>query len=339
MIFVTGGTGLVGSRLLANLIIDSSSEIIALKRSHSDLSLVKKTFSSRFQNHEELFSKIRWVNGDIEDFFQIEDLLEPGCEVYHTAAMVSFQPNQKSQLMRINVDATANLVDACLRKSVKKLCYVSSIAALGRSSNASEAITELDYRSSAKGSSDYSASKYNAETEVWRGIAEGLNAVIINPSVIIGAGNWSSGSSELITTVYRGLKFYTNGINGYVDVDDVARALILLMKSDVSAQRYILSAENWTYEKLFKTIATKLNVKGPKLYASPVLGSIAWRLLAVISFFSGKTPLITKDTARNAKAVFRYSSKKFIDETDFIFKPIELAIEDACRQFKIDNQD
>jgi dihydroflavonol-4-reductase len=259
--------------------------------------------------------------------------LEENIEVYHTAGLVSFQPEDRDEVSRTNAQATSHLVDACIKKRVKKLVFVSSIAALGRAEAGKEAITEQDYRNSAKGTSAYSSSKYEAELQVWRGMAEGLNAVIVNPSIILGEGDWSKGSSELISTVYRGLKFFTRGVNGYVDVKDVGKAMVLLMKSDIQGERFLVSAENWSYEKLFKTIAQNLQVKGPRLYASPILGSFAWRLLWFVSLFSRKTPIITKDTARNAKSHYRYNSEKIRHAVGMEFKAMDETIQRVCAQF------
>lgn len=336
MIFVTGGSGMVGSRLLANLVSDNKYEkILALKRKNSDLSLVENIFKSRFSNPDELLNKIQWVEGDLENFFEIEDVIEPLSDVYHVAALVSFQPADNEKLYQINLEGTRNLVDICLRKSVRKFCFVSSIAALGRGENDS-IVDETVFRTSSKGSSVYSATKFESEMEVWRGIAEGLNAVIVNPSVILGSGLWNKGSSELINTVYKGLKFYTKGINGYVDADDVAKAMILLMESSKTGERYVLSAENWSYEKLFKTIAKYLKVKGPAYYANPLMGEIAWRLLWIFSLFTKKQPIITKATARNAKAVYQYSSEKIKNDMGFEFTTIENSIKTACKYYLMD---
>lgn len=332
MIFVTGGSGMVGSRLLAKLLKEPENEIIALKRLSSDLSLTKKTINNQYSNPEEQFARIQWVDGSLEDINFLEDIISNGADVYHAAAMVSFNPKDNQALRTTNIEGTANLVNACIKVGVRKFCHVSSIAALGRG-EVYRPVTETDYRTSSKGTSVYSATKFEAELEVWRGMAEGLNAVIINPSVIIGHGFWDKGSSELITTVYKGLKFFTRGINGYVDADDVAEAMIQLMKSDISDERFILSSEDWSYENLFKSIAKNLNVKGPTLYASPFLGEIAWRILSVISIFTRKQPLITKATAKNAKAIFRYDSSKIKDRIGFEFIPIEKSIASTCERF------
>ena len=332
MIFVTGGTGLVGSRLLAFLAGEESNEIIALKRKSSDLQWVKKVFSQHFAKPDEYFERIRWVDGDILDYFFLEEIIPIEAKVYHVAAMVSFQKKEAAMVRQINVEGTHNIVNVCLKNRVKKLAYVSSIAALGRGQTG-HATTENDYRTSLMGSSVYSATKFEAENEVWRGIAEGLNAVIINPSVILGSGNWKSGSTELFNTVYKGLKFYTRGTNGYVDAADVAKVLILLMNSDISGERFIVSQGNYSYQELFGIIAKEFGINGPAFYASPFLSGIAWRTLAMASFVTRKQPLITKETAHSANAFYKYSSKKIIQQTGFEFTPVEKTITAVCKDY------
>ena len=337
MIFVTGGTGLTGSRLLALLAENDNEQIVALKRPSSDLSIVQKVFSQRFENPEKYLNRIRWVDGDIADFFFLDDVLEEGCEVYHAAAMVSFRKEDAEKIRLVNVEGTANIVNACLKNNVRKLCYVSSIAALGRGQKDRPTV-ETDYRTTSKGSTVYSASKYEAETEVWRGIAEGLNAVIVNPAVILGSASWDKGSAQLFTTVYNGLKFYTRGTNGYVDVDDVAKAMVMLMKSDISGERFVLSEADLSYKELFGTIAGYFGVKPPSVYASPFTGEIVWRLTAVMSLFTGKQPVITKETARMANTFYSYSSGKIRKATGFGFTPVEKTIERICGEFLAERQ-
>ena len=334
MAFITGGTGLVGAHLLFDL-LQKGTEVRALKRSTSSLSVVERVFHYYSDNAEELLKKVEWIDGDILDFYQMDELIQENEEVYHAAAFVSFNPEDHNQIRQINVEGTHNIVNACLKNKVKKLCYVSSIAALGRGQNGGPT-TEEYYRDATYKSSVYSQSKFDAEQEVWRGIAEGLNAVMVNPAVIIGPGDWTKGSSQLIQTVWKGLKFYTKGTNGYVDVRDVSKAMIQLMESDISNQRYVLSSENWSYKQLFETIAIALNVKQPPYYAGPALSGVTWRILKVASLFTGKAPLITKETAHNANCFYSYSSKKVIKELGFEFIPLEQSVRDTCKLFQKD---
>ncbi len=331
-IFVSGGTGLVGSRLLAELSENPENKIVALRRKGSDFSIVKKYFARRFDNPDEYFNKIKWLEGDILDDFFLYENIKKDSIVYHAAAFVSFRSADAPKIRQINIEGTKNIVDICLQKGVKKLCYVSSIAALGRGKNGGKT-TEEDYREAEKGSSVYSDSKYAAEMEVWRGIAEGLEAVIVNPAVILGYGDSNKGSSALFNTVYKGLKFYTKGTNGYVDALDVARAMVMLAESDIKGERFILTAGTLSYKELFYAMADGLGVKPPPYYASPLLGKIVWRLLVPFYFFSGREPVITRQTARMAAARYDYSAEKIKNATGFKFTPLEKSIKRSCEDF------
>ena len=246
MIFVTGGTGLLGAQLLLDLTA-SGQTVTALHRPSADFSF----FDFLFKGKKTLKENILWVTGDLNDVDSINRFVEKDAEVYHCAGLVSFDPRDSEKLYLINIEGTANLVNCCLDKQVRKLVHVSSVGTLGRNGTASLTINEDSYWQSSNEVSDYAISKYGAEREVWRGIAEGLNAVIINPSVIIGAGRWDTGSSKMISQVWKGLRFYSGGVSGFVDVKDVTKIMIQLMQSDITAERFILSSENISYKIFF----------------------------------------------------------------------------------------
>ena len=331
MILVTGSTGLVGSHLIYQL-ISKGEEVCALKRKSSSTTLVKKVFSWYAKDHETLFDKIQWIDGDLLDYDSLIYAMKDVDYVYHTAAVVSFNAADKERLMLTNVTGTANIVNAALETKIKKLCYVSSVAALGRAGN-NQITTETTEWKDIQGLSNYSHSKHSAEMEVWRGIAEGLNAVIINPTIILGPGKWEEGSVKMFKTVYKGLMFYTGGRNGYVDVNDVAKAMILLMEGNFTKERFLITSENIWYKDLFTWMAEALKVKAPKLKAGPFLSGISWRILKLFSFFTGKPPLITKETATTANQDYRYSNKKFIQATGMKFKPVKQTIEETAKIF------
>ena len=331
MILVTGGTGFLGAHLLYRLALNEP-EIIAIRRKESSTGLVEKIFSYYTGNTAPLLNKIVWVEADILDIVSLEQAFQNVDYVYHAAAMVSFNPKDKKKLFEINVEGTANIVNISLAKKIKKLCHVSSIAALGRAGNDKITDEQSPWNKDA-GISNYSLSKLEAEREVWRGIAEGLNAVIVNPSVILGPGNWNAGSSKLFKIVYNGLKVYTKGVNGYIDVNDVAKAMIWLMKSNISGERFVLNAENISYKQLFDWIAASLKVPPPSIKASPFLSEITWRTLKFFSLFSGKTPFITKETARTANSFHRYSSEKFLSISQMKFTPVKKSITFASQCF------
>ncbi len=332
-IFVTGGTGLVGSHLLFKL-VDQGHAPIALKRSTSDLKKTLRTFNYYSQNASELFDKIRWVDGNLLDYQSLLEQLDGVSYVYHCGASVSFQAADKSILNETNVLGTTNVVNACLEKGIFKLLHVSSIGTLGRA-DASGIVTENTHWNNKK-TSAYSTSKYNAELEVWRGMAEGLNAVIINPSIILGPSNWDEGSSKLFSTVYNGLKFYTQGTNGFVDVNDVCNIMIQLMKSEIKGERFILNSENVAYKDIFGWMAHELGVSTPKYEATRFISELAWRALYIKGLITGVRSSITRETAETANQKYNYSNKKIRDATGYDFIPVRESITSTARLFLLD---
>ena len=286
MIFITGCTGLVGSHLVAELVNGQQalSTIKLLCRKNSDLSLLKNVLSRYGIN--EIPDNIEFVYGDVLDYDILENAMKDVDDVYHCAAVVSFDPSDKNSLMRVNVEGTKNMVNAALYCGVKKFCHVSSIAALGRALEG-ESIDEESPWTQSKNNSVYSISKHEAEMEVWRGIAEGLNATIVNPSLILGAGRWDSSSCELFNTVAKGFPFYTTGINGFVDVKDVTRAMIMLMKNNKFGQRYCLNGVLISYKELFTLMANNFNVKVPYIKVGKTLSEIAWRIFWLFGKIQG----------------------------------------------------
>ncbi|MBC8147124.1 MAG: NAD-dependent epimerase/dehydratase family protein [Bacteroidetes bacterium] len=331
MILVTGGTGLVGAHLLYDLITQGK-EVKAIKRNNSNIEITRNIFSYYSQEFESLFSKVEWVDADLMDFFSLEDAMKDVDYIYHCAAIVSYNPKEHEKMLNVNIDGTANIVNVALRNKIKKLCFVSSIAALGNTIG-EELITESTYWKSAKRSSKYSISKYGAEREVWRGIEEGLNAVIVNPSVILGSGNWNNGSSKLFTTVWNGLKFYTNGMTGFVDVRDVVKAMIMLMESEVINQKYLLSSENVNYINFFGMVAKYLNKDAPKYKATRFMSEFGWRFEKLRGFILNKSPLITRETAKAANTFSRFSNEKIKKEFSFEFLPVATSVKEICENF------
>jgi len=340
MIFVTGGTGLVGAHLLYEL-TSAGKNVKALKRETSNLQQVIKTFSYYTVNSKDLFSRIEWVNGDILDYFSLEGILNEVSEIYHCAAIVSFDPKERKRMIANNVEGTANLINAAIENGVKKICHVSSIAALGRLEDGL-LVTEETNWVPAKRISGYSESKFFSEAEVWRGIEEGLDAVIVNPSIIFGPSNWETGSSKMFKTIWNGMKFYTRGITGFVDVKDVVKAMILLMDETnfekAKNQRFLLNSENLSYERVFGQIADALIKPRPKYFASDMLLKIVWRAAKAASLFSGNPSLITRETVANSNNEFNFDGSKIVKQFNFEYLPISESIKQTAAFLKSDMQ-
>jgi dihydroflavonol-4-reductase len=330
MILVTGGTGLAGSHLLLEL-VRCSGNVRALKRKSSDTGKVRKIFSYYTPDADKLFEKIEWIDGDLLDVGSLEDAMEGIDEIYHSAAMVSFSPGDHHTMLRVNIAGTADLVNLAIEKAVKKFCFVSSVSTLGR--NDTEGIVDEEtYWKTSRRNSYYSISKYGAEREVWRGIEEGLNAVIVNPSVILGPGFWN-GNSSLFRMVWDGLKFHTSGINGYVDVNDVAKIMVRLMNDGIFGQRFILSSENITYRQFFSMVSKHLGKPEPSINVSPWMSHVAWRAEAFRGMIRGRKPEITREIATTAVQKYNFSSEKIKKALDYRFTPVEDSIKEICGLF------
>lgn len=314
-VLVTGGAGLLGKELISQL----------LKEGKQVIALINKTPLANVDS-----DKLQQINCNILDIIGLEEAMLGVDQVYHCAAIVSFNPAQQKEMFKINIEGTANVVNAALNAGVKKLVHVSSVAALGRLRE-SEPITEKMNWTEETSNSKYGQSKYLGELEVWRGIAEGLDAVIVNPVIILGAGEWNAGSSQLFKIAYNEFPWYTEGVTGFVDVQDVAKAMINLMESDISSERFIISAENKSYRDVFNLIARAFNKKQPSKKVTPLLAKIVWRLEAIKSLFSGKNPLLTRETAATAMAVVHFNNSKLLQYLPaFTYQSIEASIINTC---------
>ncbi len=335
MILVTGGTGMLGAHLLYEL-AKKNSKIKATKRKSSDLSMVEKIFSYLDDDYRPLLKKIEWIEADILDLKSVLNVMEGVDFVYHAAAMVSFNPADYDEILHVNITGTQNIVNAALENSIKKLCHVSSTSALGDAVNG-DSITEETFRNPKMKHSGYSISKYLSELEVWRGITEGLNAVIVNPSVVLGAGNWKTGSPSILSAVNDGMSFYTDGSMGYVDVVDVVEVMIRLMESEINGERYIVSAENISFKDFFTMVGKELNSKIPTIRANALLLETAWRLEFLKSKITRKAPRITKDTIRIAQKKSTLSSEKLLSAIEFAYTPIDECVSRIANNFKNEN--
>ncbi len=317
MILVTGATGLVGSHLVLHL-LENKENVRAIYRNSKTIAKTKSLF--QLYNKAAEFERIEWICADITDVPSLELVFENINSVYHCAALISFDPKDEDQLRKINIEGTANIVNFCLANKIQKLCYVSSIAALGDLKEGETVLNEETEWNSEKYHSDYAISKYGAEIEIWRGQQEGLEVVIVNPGVILGPGFWDSGSGELFTKVKNGLSFYTQGATGFVSVNDLVKTMIQLMKSSINGERFIIIAENIGFETLLNTIAKSLAVKSPSVYAKPWMTEIGWRLDWISStlFFSKRK--LSRAMAESLHRTDLISNEKIKTQLDFEFE-------------------
>jgi len=327
MILVTGGTGLVGSYLLYEL-TRKGHTVKALLRPGNRPYQTRKIFNCFSSGNEQLIDQVEWVEGDVLDPFSLNQAMQGVDYVYHCAAVISFNPRELKQMIAVNVEGTANVVNACLENGIKKLCHVSSIASLGQAEKG-EMIDENAKWKTSRTNSGYAISKYGGEREVWRGIEEGLNAVIVNPSIIVGAGCHPKATNQLFHSIKNFIPFYTTGINGYVDVRDVVSAMILLMKSNISGERFVLNSENLSLGEFFTIAADILGKPHPRIALNgKLLGLIAW-LDEMRGSLTASRPLLTRENVRAALAKSYYSADKFKSAFEFTFIPIQDSLREA----------
>lgn len=298
MILITGASGFVGQHLVKLLSRQGAGQIRAL-------------YHARKPNEElSRLPGVHWVQCDLLDVFAVGEVMKGITQVYHCAAVVSFQPEMRERMMLVNVTGTMHIVNAALDEQIQKLVYISSVAALGRNNHEREISEEVQWEEDGHNSA-YAQSKYYAEMEVWRGIAEGLDAAIVNPGIILGeGGDWDAGSARLMKLAYDEFPFYTNGINSWVDVVDVAKVAIMLMDSDITAERFIVSAGNFSYKQIFTLMAEALDRRPPRYQASALMTGIVWRWNMLLSRLLNKGVTITKETAQTARQICYYNNEK-----------------------------
>lgn len=330
MLIVTGANGFLGSYLVCTL-LKQGHKVMALKRSSS--SLDEFNYISNLvlsETKTSLLSNLVWEDADLLDVLRLDQLFEGAEMVFHAAAKVSFNGN-RVELFKVNGEGTANVVNACLKAGVKKLIYASSTAALGRVDGIGLIDEETQWVDDLNNTM-YAESKHLAELEVWRGVEEGLDAVVVNPGIILGAGAWKKGSCRLFDNISRGLKFYTNGVNGFIGVENLADIMVSLAFSDVKNERFVLVAENLTYKELFDTMAEGLGVKAPSVEMKARY--LPWAsILFKINGLLFKNTNLSPETLRTSVKIHRYNSQKIISK-GYELQPIKDIVFKACEAYK-----
>ena len=329
MNLVTGSTGLVGIRLMLDL-LRKGEKVRALRREKSNVDLVRDIFS--FHGEGGLYDQIEWLEGDILDIESLESAMLGVERVFHCAAVVSFHKADRDDLLKVNIEGTANVCNVALGHGVKKLCHISSTAAIGRKASG-ERVVESNVWEESELNSVYAASKHSAEQEVWRSLEEGLQVVVVNPSVIIGPGDVNRSSVRLFGAVNKGMKYHPTGVNGFVGVGDVSMACIRLMDSDISGERYIINGENMAYQDLFTRMALKLGVAPPSVAASMTSMKIYLFVSTVLAKLTGKRSVVTRESIQNANNKVYYDTSKIEEAIGMKWKSLDSAIEEGANWY------
>ena len=323
MILVTGGTGFLGAYIIKNLV----------EKGHA-VRAIRRSAKAPFFIDSAIWEKVEWVDGDVLDVVSLSDAMQGIDSVVHSAAVVSFTREKRKEMYKVNIEGTENVVNIALESGVRRLLHVSSVAALGRTTNASTVTEEKRWEDN-KNNTHYAITKHHAELHAWRGIAEGLEGVIINPSTILGYGNWHQSSGAIFKNSYKSFPWYTKGVNGFVGVEDVADAAVRLLLSDLNERRFIVNAENRSFESLLTKLAEGFGKKPPHRYANRTMSEVAWRMEGLKAFFTGSKPFLSKETAKVAHSQTSFDNMALLNALPgFRFTPLDAVIEKACAQYQ-----
>lgn len=335
-ILVTGGTGLLGAHLLQQLTA-AGTPVKALCRTGSSRKVIEKVFAAYAKDPVADLARVEWVTGDVTDYYSLEAALEGIDTVFHVAGYVSFRRGDRPKLEAVNIRGSANVVDAALYRGVRKVVYVSSVSALGRA-DLEDLITEETPWKNSPLNTHYAVSKYAGEREIWRGAEEGLEVLVVNPGLILGYGDWETGTGKIVKRIAEGQSFYTDGCNGWVDVRDTARAMIELNAAGVKGEKFILINENIPFDTAFAQMAKHLDAKAPHIKAGPWLIRFAVLTEWLKAKLLGKEPLVTRETAMTASLRSRYDNSKLSRYIPFSYTPFEDTLKEVGLRYKADQK-
>lgn len=327
--FLTGGTGLLGTYFLVQA-LEQGHSVTAIYRSEEAKQITNKVFASLGSSILEKYSTVNWVKANLLNPLELDELILPHYTIVHCAGMVSFLPSDEQEMYKSNFVATQNLVNVCIEKGVKKFIHISSVSTLCKEL---EIRDETSFQRPAKGAGFYGKSKYLAEMEVWRGMQEGLNACILSPSIILGAHDWNKGSSKMFKVAHKGLLFYTQGKTGFIDVSDVAKAILIVAETQTKQKRYCLNAENIYYKDFFEKIHLAFGKAMPKYRAGKFLTALYWRFQWLKSKITNSAPLVTKESANTAHSIRLFDGNSFANEFDFSYTPIDQSVASIVKKY------
>lgn len=329
---VTGANGFLGSYVVAALLKKGHS-VTGLKRASASVTWFDRILKIELGDaYTSLINHFTWQEADVLDIIALDEIIKEGDTVFHCAAMVAFNSKTADEMMSVNIQGTTNVVNACITAKVKKLIHVSSTAALGRSGKNTPISEQTEWKDSDH-NTRYAISKHLSELEVWRGIEEGLNAAIVNPAIILGFGNPEQGSCRLFKNIAEGIRFYTNGVNGFVGVKDVAAVMIQLGENNITAERFLLVSENKSYCEIFMGMAKSLGVKAPSIELKKSYRWLLVQAARVVQFFNHRSS-ITPETIRTSLAENHYENNKARTVLNYTFQPIDVVISESALHYK-----
>jgi dihydroflavonol-4-reductase len=322
-ILVTGGTGFLGAYIIKNL-VEKNLQVKAIRRRNNP----------PFYIPSGIMEKVEWVDGDVLDVVALDEVMKDVDAVIHSAAIVSFSSHNRREMYKVNVEGTGNVVNLALENNIRRLVHVSSVAALGRTLTSSVVNEEKTWEDN-RSNTHYAISKHHAEMQAWRGFAEGLEGVIMNPSTILGYGDWHQSSCKIFKNAHGQFPWYTKGVNGFVGVEDTAEAAVQLLFSSLNQKRFIVNAGNWSFRQLFDTMADAFGKKRPHREATPFLGEIAWRIEKIRSLVTGKLPLLTRETAKVGHSRTEFDNSALLAALPhFSYQPLEKVIRNSCEKYQ-----
>lgn len=320
-ILITGGTGFVGSYVIRNLVKEGFTDLTGLCRPTSSFDLLTN-----------VHDKVKWINSGFEDHFGLAEIMSQTDIVIHIAGLVSFDKRDRNQMQMANIDNTKVLVDLAVINEIKQFIHISSVSALGWGIKGEE-ISEKTEWIDADDYSYYAESKQLGEREVWRGIAEGLNAVILCPSMVLGAGYWPEGPISIFNTIWKGLSFYPLGDTGIIDVRDLSEIIVQMIGLQNSEKRYIVNGHNVSHKRLLEMIAKSLSRNLPSRKLNPIFSKFISISEYILSKIQRRKSLITSETLAIAHFPFRYSNDLISNLLNYEFRPLEQTIDETAAAF------
>ena len=326
---ITGASGFLGSHLVHQL-MRAKHEIVAIKRASSSLSEFNLC-SAHYEQH--IDSKfLTWVDCELYDTISLTELFKQCDIVIHTAALISYLKSDRDQLIRVNEEYTANVVNSCLQAGIKRFIGVSSTGALSKRGE-DEAIKESFEWDEGAPYAFYGLTKYLGEKQIWRAKEEGLDVIVINPGVILGFGDWNKGSLRLFRNAYNRFPFYSTGSTGFIGVEDLCKACEYFLDSEEINEQYIAITDNLNFMQVSYMMADGFEVKRPYIKVAGLIHMIIHQVIRLKEFIGFKG-MLSRETSRSAILQSHFDNSKLRMTLPFELEPISSVITNSCMAYK-----